>query len=154
MSSAAVSDATTQPRSSRPRHSGRTPHGSRAAYKVFSSMNVRQNAPRTVGNSCSAACSRLESAAPYASNAPSTSESVLAAPGALELISPASRARVTSSALLTRLPLCPNATPVPAAVVRKTGWAFSQVGWPLVEYRQCPTATWPSIAASVCSSKT
>jgi len=104
-------------------------------------MNVRQNAPRTVGSSSSAACSRLESAAPCASNAPSTSESVLAAPGALGFISPAARARETSSALLTRLPLCPKATPVPAAVLRKTGWAFSHVGCPLVEYRQCPTAT-------------
>src|SRR5271165_4693250 len=79
MSSAAVSDATTQPRSSRPRDNGRTPYGSRAAYNVFSSMNVRQNAPRTVGSSSSAACSRVESAAPWASSAPSMSESVVAA---------------------------------------------------------------------------
>ena len=79
MSSAAVSDATTQPRSSRPSDSGRTPYGSRAAYRVFSSMNVRQNAPRTVGSSSSAACSSVESAAPWASSAPRMSESVVAA---------------------------------------------------------------------------
>ena len=48
-------------------------------------------------------------------------------------ISPASRARAASSAVLTRLPLCPNAIPVPAAVVRNTGWAFSQVVEPVVE---------------------
>ena len=70
MSSAAVSEATTQPRSSRPSDSGRTPCGSRHAYSVFSSMNVRQNAPRTVGSSSSAACSSEESAAPWASSAP------------------------------------------------------------------------------------
>src|SRR4249919_2878565 len=55
MSSAAVSDATTQPRSSRPSDSGRTPYGSRAAYSVFSSMKVRQNAPRTFGSNSRAA---------------------------------------------------------------------------------------------------
>ena len=101
MSRAAVSDATTQPRSSRPSDNGRTPCGSRAAYRVFSSMNVRQNAPRTVGSSSSAACSRLESAEPCANNAPNMSESVVAAPGARVLTSPAARARVTSSALFT-----------------------------------------------------
>ena len=38
-----------------------------------------------------------------------------------------------SSAVLTRLPLWPSAMPVPASVVRKTGWAFSQVDEPVVE---------------------
>ncbi len=133
MSRAAVSEATTQPRSSRPSDSGRTPNGSRAAYRVFSSMKIRQNAPRTVGSSSSAACSMLESAAPWASRAPRMSESVVAAPGMLGLISPASRARRVRSVVLTRFPLCPNATPVPAAVLRNTGWAFSQVVEPVVE---------------------
>ena len=45
MSSAEVSEATTQPRSSRPRTSGRTPWRSRAAYSVCSSMNTSENAP-------------------------------------------------------------------------------------------------------------
>ena len=57
ISSAAVSEATTQPRSKRPSTSGRTPCGSRAAYRVVSSMNVRQNAPRRVGSKSSTASS-------------------------------------------------------------------------------------------------
>ena len=48
MSSAAVSLATTQPRSSRPSTSGRTPCGSRAAYSVSSSMKTRLKAPLQV----------------------------------------------------------------------------------------------------------
>ena len=96
-------------------------------------MNVRQNAPRTVGSSSRAACSSVESAAPWASSAPRMSESVVAARPARVLISPASRARPASSVVLTRLPLCPSATPVPAAVLRNTGWAFSQVVEPVVE---------------------
>ena len=42
-------------------------------------MNVRQNAPRTVGSSSRAACSSVASAAPCASSAPRMSESVVAA---------------------------------------------------------------------------
>lgn len=61
------------------------------------------------------------------------SESVVAGAGARLAISPASRARAASSAVLTRFPLCPKATPVPAAVLRNTGWAFSQVVSPVVE---------------------
>ena len=49
MSSAAVSDATTQPRSSRPSTSGRMPCGSRAAYSVPSSMKTKQYAPSMRG---------------------------------------------------------------------------------------------------------
>ncbi|SHW29243.1 Uncharacterised protein [Mycobacteroides abscessus subsp. abscessus] len=88
---------------------------------MFSSAKTKQKAPRTVGNSVMAACSRVASAAPCANNAPMMSESVVAMPGVFELIRPASRARSVSSAVLTRFPLCPRATPVPAAVVRKTG---------------------------------
>ena len=40
---------------------------------------------------------------------------------------------VSSSRVFTRLPLCPSATPVPAVVLRNTGWAFSQVVEPVVE---------------------
>ncbi len=96
-------------------------------------MKVRQNAPRTAGSSSRAACSRLESAAPCASSAPRMSESVVAAGAPRMSISPASRARAASSVVFTRLPLCPSATPVPAVVLRKTGWAFSQVVEPVVE---------------------
>src|SRR5205807_1139059 len=53
MSRAAVSDATTQPRSSRPSTSGRTPCGSRAAYTVVSSMKTSENAPRSLGSTSS-----------------------------------------------------------------------------------------------------
>ena len=43
------------------------------------------------------------------------------------------RASSASSAVLTRLPLWPSARPVPVGVVRKLGWAFSQVVEPVVE---------------------
>ena len=79
-----------------------------------------------------------------------TSESEVAGPPE----TPSSRASPASWAVLTRLPLCPSATPVPAAVVRKMGCEFSQVVDPVVEYRQWPTATCPTIAPSVCSSNT
>ncbi|SKY93375.1 Uncharacterised protein [Mycobacteroides abscessus subsp. abscessus] len=92
-------------------------------------MKVRQNAPRSVGRSSIAACSMLLSAAPCASNAPTMSESDVAAPLAI----PSSRARLARSAVLTRFPLCPRATPVPASVVRKIGCEFSQVVEPVVE---------------------
>ncbi len=42
MSRAAVSLATTQPRSSRPSTSGRMPWGSRAAYSVVSSIQTNE----------------------------------------------------------------------------------------------------------------
>ena len=42
MSRAAVSLATTQPRSSRPSTSGRMPWGSRAAYSVDSSIHTNE----------------------------------------------------------------------------------------------------------------
>ena len=47
MSSAAVSLATTQPRSRRPSTSGRMPCGSRAAYNVDSSEKISEKAPRS-----------------------------------------------------------------------------------------------------------
>ena len=64
MSSAAVSEATTQPRSSRPSTSGRTPASSRAAYRVPSSMKVKQKAPRSFGSSSIARSSRILMASP------------------------------------------------------------------------------------------
>ena len=155
MSSAAVSLATTQPRSRRPSTSGCTPCGSRAAYRVCSSMKVRQKAPRRVGSSSIAACSIDVSPAACASSAATRSESVVAAIRSLRVPSrPASRTLRARSEVLTRLPLWPSAMEVPAEVVRKVGWAFSQLVDPVVEYRVCPMATWPFMAESVCSSNT
>ncbi len=103
-------------------------------------MKVRQNAPLSVGSSFMAACSILESAAACASSAVITSESEVAVIGARRPpetggvpISPSSRARALNSAVLTRFPLWPNASPEPTAVVRKIGCAFSQVVEPVVE---------------------
>ena len=59
MSSAAVSLATTQPRARRPSTSGRKPCGSRAAYRVCSSMNTSEYAPRTSGSVASTLSSTL-----------------------------------------------------------------------------------------------
>ena len=61
MSRAAVSLATTQPRSSRPSTRGRIPCGSRAAYSVCSSMKTKQKAPRSWGRTSSAVASRVRS---------------------------------------------------------------------------------------------
>ena len=57
ISSAAVSDATTQPRSSFPITSGRTPWRSRAAYKVCSSIKTSEKAPSSFGRTASALAS-------------------------------------------------------------------------------------------------
>ncbi len=73
------------------------------------------------------------SAAPWASSAPTTSESEVAPVPRGRPMIPASRARSDRAAVLTRLPLCPSATPLPAAVVRKIGCAFSHVVDPVVE---------------------
>ncbi len=75
------------------------------------------------------------SAAVAASSSVIRSESVVAAIFAFrEVPAPVSWATSSrSSAVLTRLPLWPSATPLPAAVVRKVGCAFSQVVEPVVE---------------------
>ena len=54
---AASSEATTQPRSSRPRTSGRMPSGSRAAYSVFSFIQTNEKAPLSSGSTSRARCS-------------------------------------------------------------------------------------------------
>ena len=59
ISSAADSDATTQPRSNFPSTSGRTPCRSRAAYKVFSSIKTSENAPSNLGSTARALASTL-----------------------------------------------------------------------------------------------
>ena len=97
-------------------------------------MNVRQNAPRTVGSSSSAACSRRGVGGAVGQQRAQDVGVGGGRAGAPRVsISPASRARAASSVVLTRLPLWPSATPVPAAVLRNTGWAFSQVVEPVVE---------------------
>jgi len=155
MSSAAVSLASTQPRSSRPSTSGRTPYGSRAANSVCSSAKTSENAPRTRGSSRTAASSRPMSAAVAASSSVIRSESVVEAARPFCMGLPASLAASSrSSAVFTRLPLWPSTRPLPVSVVRNVGWAFSQVVEPVVEYRVCPTARCPRSELSVCSSKT
>ena len=115
MSSAAVSLATTQPRSSRPSTSGRMPCGSRAAYSVVSSMKTRQNAPRSSGSTSSAASSSERSGC-AASSAVTRSVSLVASgvatpSGSSPRASAARAARRASSPVLIRLPLWPSASP-------------------------------------------
>ena len=57
ISSAADSDATTQPRSSFPITSGLTPWRSRAAYRVRSSIKTNEKAPSSKGRTASALAS-------------------------------------------------------------------------------------------------
>ena len=142
MSSAAVSLATTQPPASRPSTSGRNPCGSRAAYRVFSSMKTSENAPRARRSVAKAASSTPPGPAPpggLANSAVSTSVSEVPAwtarnwPGGPP--APSSRARASravSSSALIRLPLWPRATP-PVAVARNVGWALSHTEEPAVE---------------------
>ena len=136
MSSAAVSLATTQPLSSRPSTSGRTPCGSRAAYRVSSSMKTRQKAPRSRGSTCIAASSVLEPGN-VAISAVISAVSVVASessePGTSESPSTSrSASQDCSSRVLVRLPLWPSERP-PVAVERKVGCAFCQTLAPVVE---------------------
>ena len=96
-------------------------------------MKVRQNAPRTCRQEFQAACSMLESAAPGASSAPRMSG--VGGGGARRVVVDQAgfAGRRASSAVLTRLPLCPRQLRCPPrAVLRKTGWAFSHVVEPVV----------------------
>ncbi len=137
MSRAAVSEATTQPRSSRPRTSGRMPCGSRAAYSVCSSMKTREKAPSTSGRTLAAASSMVsglpsESTWP-ASSAVTRSVSLVAATWVARPPSRGRSATISASwAVLTRLPLWPSAME-PWAVARKVGCAFSHTEAPVVE---------------------
>ncbi len=144
MSRAAVSLATTQPPWSWPSTSGRKPCGSRAAYRVCSSMKTSEYAPWASGRTAAAA-----SATPIGSpagpswswsrtnRAVSTSVSDVAAIPPLPR--PASSSRAASSRVLIRFPLCPRARLV-AGVERNVGCALAQTEAPVVEYRQCPMA--------------
>lgn len=136
MSRAAVSLATTQPRSSRPSTSGWMPSGSRAAYSVVESMNTRQKAPRSFGSTSIAEAS-IDWSGWLASRAVTRWVSDVASSGRLSnaisplAVSDSSTSRV-SSPVFTRLPLCASAT-LPVAVDRKVGCAFSHTDEPVVE---------------------
>ncbi len=124
----AVSEATAQPVARRPRTSGCTPCGSRAAYSVFSSMNTRQNAPRSCGRTRSAA-SATDSSGRAVSSAVIRCVSEVVVPMSMPRLPTSLR----SSAVLTRFPLWAKAIAVPAEVDLMVGWAFSHVGAPVVE---------------------
>ena len=143
MSSAAVSLATTQPRASRPSTSGRKPCGSRAAYRVCSSMNTSEKAPRTRGSVAMAA--GLDAAVSGCRRAARrTGRSARRCrrwPGPARPVALPATAR-PARAVLIRLPLWPRAR-LAVGVARKVGCAFSHTEAPLVEYRQWPTAMCP-----------
>ena len=83
---------------------------------------------RRVGSSSIAAASMPLSAAFAASSPEIRSESVVDAAGQARVrLGPAAMVRSRSSAVLTRLPLCAKERPLPVAVVRKIGCAFSQM---------------------------
>ena len=92
-------------------------------------MNTSEKAPRRVGSTVSAAASTDRSG--YAASRPVTRSESVVAPRTSA--TPSRAASPASSAVLTRLPLWPSAMPVPVAVVRKVGCAFSQVDDPVVE---------------------
>ena len=81
MSSAHVSDATTNPFGSRPIDRGRTPKGSRAAKTLRSSIITKQKAPLSFGSTCmQASSSPPVSVICCTSSVVTMSESVVAAP--------------------------------------------------------------------------
>ena len=131
MSSAAVSLATTQPRSSRPSTSGRTPCGSRAAYRVCSSQKTSENAPAQRGQQPHRGL--LDADVGGRGGEQLGDEVGVGARAHAAAVAERRATSSRSSAVLTRLPLWPSAMPLPAAVVRKVGWAFSQVVDPVVE---------------------
>jgi hypothetical protein len=97
MSSALVSEATTNPPGSLPTAKGRSPWGSRTAKTDRSSAITKQNAPWSSGRTRIAAPSRSWWAISLASIVATRSESVVA---------PDERpSRATSSAVFTRFPL-------------------------------------------------
>ncbi len=137
MSRAAVSDATTQPRSSRPSTSGRMPCGSRAAYSVCSSIQMNEKAPLIVGSS-SAAFSSSDLSGWCARSAVTRLVSLVDT-GAFFIdrsstsgLAARSATRAARSRVLVRLPLCARAIE-PVSVGRNVGWALCQVLAPVVE---------------------
>ena len=130
MSSAADSDATTQPCSNLPITSGRTPCRSRAAYKVCSSIKTRENAPLSWGRTSSAEDSKfLPSWA--AISAVMISVSVVALRPSSLFVPIIFESFSARSPVLVRLPLWASAK-VPWLVARSVGWALFQVEEPVV----------------------
>ena len=133
MSSAGVSDASTQPFSSRPRHSGRNPLGSRTPITRSASMNTKRERALEAGQHrgdrplerVARRPRRRPARISAATSSATRSVSLLTVPGSI----PASSA---SASVLVRLPLWPRAKPL-SPVPRNTGWALRQVLEPVVE---------------------
>ena len=137
MSRAAVSLATTQPRSSRPSTSGRMPCGSRAAYSVPSSIQTKREGALELGQQLDGAL--LERAVGVEREQRGDQRGVVGA--GLELAGAevelgvgwaGRRPSAARSRVLVRLPLWASAIE-PSAVGRKVGWALCQVLAPVVE---------------------
>ena len=127
-SSAGVSDASTQPPSSRPRNSGRNPFGSRTPIRRSASSRTNENAPRSRGSTRARARSKARPSAGSSSGRSRSSAATSSATTSLSLVAvPGSRPTSSArSAVLTRLPLCASANRVPSTP-RYTGCAFCQV---------------------------
>ena len=138
MSSAAVSLATTQPRSSRPSTSG--PDALRVAGGVQGLLVHEDQAERAAQPGQHLQRRLLGASAPgnVAISAVINEVSVVASlspasPGSSDSVaSSRSVSQSRSSRVLVRLPLWPRAMP-PEAVERKVGWAFFQTLAPVVE---------------------
>lgn len=91
-------------------------------------MKTKLNAPRSRGNTSSAAASTERSGRLASSMV--TNEVSFVEPSVPRPRSATSRC---NSAVLTRFPLCASAMVVPELVARMVGWAFSQVDAPVVE---------------------
>ncbi len=126
MSSAQLSDASTQASSSRPTTSGRMPSGSRKPTSSRSPRTTAAKAP-SIRPIVSATASASDSAGFSAISAAITSVSDV---DCSRNPRPVSWSR--SSVVLVRLPLCPSAT-VRAAPWRTIGWALRHTVEPVVE---------------------
>jgi hypothetical protein len=129
-----VSEATTQPFSSRPSTSGWMPCGSRAAYRAFSVMKTRQYAPVRRGSRSSAAS--WTDLPLYVPSSPLTSD-VSLVESRLSLwgtgsVKSRSTSICSSSSVFVMLPLCASAR-LPFSSDRNVGCALFQVLEPVVE---------------------
>ena len=162
-SRAGDSEARTQPcsnssvASSRPRHRGRNPLGSRTPMTRSASISTNENAPSTFGRTSFSAASRSSVCSvrvrsgrsggnAWASSSATRSLSEETSPGSMLACS-------ARKSVLVRLPLWASAKPA-RPTPRKTGWAFIQSLDPAVEYLVCPMARWPRRPESLRSSKT
>ncbi|CAB5002466.1 unannotated protein [freshwater metagenome] len=130
ISRAADSDATTQPRSSFPITSGRTPWRSRAAYKVCSSINTSEKAPSSFGRTAIALASTFFSSCRPMS-AVMISVSVVAPRSFFGTSTSSFWTNSARSPVLVRLPLWARAR-VPYFVGRRVGCALTHVLDPVV----------------------